>query len=295
MTTYDEDCRNLYAARTYLARLLPTSTPLSDAEVHSLTLRAGLWSLHEETRPPERRLREHLQGHARLLRGTNSELDRLDAEHLRYPAGETGARGAIHPNARPQIVEESAPKLVHKAGAAKMHALAERLQLPWLTRLPLPAGRMQVSYRVTRAFEQTLEDAWREKRPNGGTRNALHTTLLLAYLAVPEIAARVRYVQDVRYSRYIKDRNHLPSQEARQIGAFLRHNGISQKGAPTLRDQVTQLSYRTTVQANNALQRTLRREERTMAYLHLDLLALYLVAPDVRAFIDHVVEERAVQ
>ncbi|WP_307469812.1 hypothetical protein, partial [Deinococcus enclensis] len=54
-------------------------------------------------------------------------------------------------------------------------------------------------------------------------------------------------------------------------------------------------SYRTTLSANGALRRSLADESRTMAYLHVDLLTLYLTAPDLRAFIDHVLEVRGVE
>ena len=33
-------------------------------------------------------------------------------------------------------------------------------------------------------------------------------------------------------------------------------------------------------------------EERTLAYLHIDLLALYLTAPDVRSLVDAAIEDR---
>ncbi|GGR61607.1 hypothetical protein GCM10008959_24390 [Deinococcus seoulensis] len=296
MTDHDEDRRNLHAARAYLARLLPTFMPLSDAEVRSLALKAGMWSLHEETRPLERALRGHLQGHARLLRGTGSELDRLDAQQLRRPAVENNREDifprSFSPAREAAEARPAAPSIIHGSAAAKMRALAERLYVPWLTRLPLPKARMQVSYRATRAFEGALDDAWKVRAPKGGSRNTLHTTLVLAYLAVPEVRIRVKAAQNTRYA---KDGEGVESEDARRIRELLRRCGIPNDGAPTLRDGVTQLSYRTTVQANAALHRSLPDEERTLAYLHLDLLALYLTAPDVRAFIDRVLEERAVE
>lgn len=81
--TPSEDQLNLQAARLYLTRLLPHLAPFTPTEVQGLTLKAGLWSLYRQTQPAEPTLTDHLQAHARLVRGQGSDLDRLEAQHLR--------------------------------------------------------------------------------------------------------------------------------------------------------------------------------------------------------------------
>ena len=111
----------------------------------------------------------------------------------------------------------------------------------------------------------------------------LQATLALAYLSLPEFRARVRRVQDVRYARTPVT---SVSEEARNVAALLTRCRLPARGAPALRNEVVQLSYRTTLAANDQLRRSLPAAERTLAYLHIDLLALYLTAPDIRAMID---------
>ncbi|WP_019587763.1 hypothetical protein [Deinococcus apachensis] len=281
--THREDQLNLHAARSYLTRLLPHLAPFTGQELQSLTLKAGLWSLYQHTRPPEADLTAHLQSHARLLRGQEGPLDHLEAQHLRQQA-------AGGPNVVPSRLEsqeeagaDNAPRL------EKMRQQAQRLGLPWFTRRAISHAKTQVSYRVTQPFEQALEEAWKVQVPRGGSRNALQATLALAYLSLPEFQRRVRRLQDVRYAR---QGTGVISEEAQRVAALLTRCRLPARGAPTLRNEVVQLSYRTTTLANNVLRRSLPAGERTLAYLHIDLLALYLIAPDVRAFIDLVIEER---
>lgn len=282
--TQPEDQLNLHAARLYLSRLLPDLGPLTRQEVQSLTLKAGLWTLHRQTQPAEPNLSDHLQAHARLLRGQGSEFDRLEAQHLR--------QGHRLPLPLPFVAEpqvEPAHATADDDRIQKMRHQAQRLGVPWFSRQELTQAKVQVSYRVTRSFELALEDAWTARAPRGASRNALHVSLTLAYLCLPEFQQRVRQVQDVRYAR-------MPSPvlpvDARKVAELLARCQIPARGAPTLRDELVQLSYRTTLMANKALRRTLPAQERTLAYLHIDLLALYLTAPDVGAFIDRVIEDR---
>ncbi|GGO19033.1 hypothetical protein [Deinococcus humi] len=280
--TQSEDQLNLHAARLYLTRLLPHLAPFTQRELQGLTLKAGLWSLYQQSQPGEPTLTDHLHSHARLLRGHGSELDRLEAQHLRQSNERPG------PWLRPS--GEDVSRLPSNSGLEKMQQLAHGLGLPWFTRQPITRAKTQVSYRVTRSFERALHDAWKEEAPRGASRSVLQGTLALAYLSLPEFRARVRQVQDVRYARTPVT---SVSQEARNVAALLTRCGLPARGAPALRNEVVQLSYRTTLAANDQLRRSLPAAERTLAYLHIDLLALYLTAPDIRAMIDSVIEDRA--
>ena len=279
--TQSEDQLNLHAARLYLTRLLPHLAPFTGDELRSLTLKAGLWALYQHTHPVEPGLGTHLLAHARLLREQENDLAPLKAQHLRPPFPR-------HPLEVAHSASEIDASTDLNRRLDQLRHQARRLGLPWFTRHSITQSRTQVSYRVTRAFEQALDEAWKEQAPRRGSRNALQTTLVLAYLALPDLRQRVRTFQDFRYGQTWSG---APSDEAARVIALLAHCHLPARGAPTLRHQVVQLSYRTTVMANTVLRRSLR--ERTLAYLHIDLLALYLTAPDVRALIDHAVENRA--
>lgn len=284
--TQPEDQFNLNAARLYLSRLLPHLGPLTRQELQSLTLKAGLWTLHRQVQSAAPTLSDHLQAHARLLRGQGSELDRLEAEYLRQgPRRTMPLFPSLAGSAEAVSAEPSEDRSL-----TQMRLQAERLGVPWFTRQEVTHAKVQVSYRVTRTFEQTLDEAWATQAPRGGSRNALQVTLTLAYLSLPHVQRRVGQLQDVRYAR-----THAGglTAEASRIGALLARCHIPAQGAPTLRDDLVQLSYRTTLVANKAMRRSLPGQERTLAYLHIDLLALYLCAPDFRVFIDGVIEERA--
>lgn len=280
--TQPEDQLNLHAARLYLTRLLPHVAPFTQRELQGLTLKAGLWSLYHQTQPVEPTLTDHLQAHARLLRGQGSELDRLEAQHLR----QAGRR------ATPPLIPigEEVSRLPSNPSLEKMQQLAHRMDLPWFTRQPITRAKTQVSYRVTRAFERALHDAWKENAPRGASRSVLQATLALAYLSLPEFRQRVRQLQDVRYAR---TPGTTVSEEARNVAALLTRCRLPTRGAPALRNEVVQLSYRTTLTANDQLRRSLPAAERTLAYLHIDLLALYLTTPDIRTLIDEAIEDRA--
>ncbi|GGL94486.1 hypothetical protein GCM10010840_35630 [Deinococcus aerolatus] len=280
--TQSEDQLNLHAARLYLTRLLPHLAPFTQRELQGLTLKAGLWSLYRQTQPAEPRLTDHLQAHARLLRGYGSELDRLEAQHLRQ--ADRRATPPLLPSG------EDVSSLPPNLGLEEMQRLAHRLDLPWFTRQPITRAKTQVSYRVTRSFERALQDAWKEGAPRGASRSVLQATLALAYLSLPEFRARVRQVQDIRYAPTPVT---TVSEEARNVATLLTRCRLPAHGAPALRNEVVQLSYRTTLAANALLRRSLPSAERTLAYLHIDLLALYLTAPDIRTMIDMAIEDRA--
>lgn len=280
--TQSEDQLNLHAARLYLTRLLPHLAPFTGDELRSLTLRAGLWALYQHTQPVEPGLSPHLVAHARLMREQGSDLDLLEAQHLRQSDERSG------PWLRPSEEEVSRPP--SNSGLEKMQQLAHGLGLPWFTRQPITRAKTQVSYRVTRSFERALHHAWKEEAPRGASRSVLQATLALAYLSLPEFRARVRQVQDVRYARTPVT---SVSQEARNVAALLTRCRLPARGAPALRNEVVQLSYRTTLAANALLRRSLPSAERTLAYLHIDLLALYLTAPDIRTMIDTAIKDRA--
>lgn len=277
--TQSEDQLNLHAARLYLTRLLPHLAPFTQRELQGLTLKAGLWSLYRQTQPSEPALTDHLQAHARLLRGQGSELDRLEAQHLRQ-----ASQGP-----RPPAAAQESNRAPSSAALEQMQRLAQKLHLPWFTRQPITQAKTQVSYRVTRSFERALQDAWKEHSPQGASRSVLQATLVLAYLSLPEFRQRVRQVQDIRYAR-------IPvtaiSEDARNVATLLARCRLPARGAPVLRNEVVQLSYRTTLTANDQLRRSLPAAERTLAYLHIDLLALYLTAPDVRSLVDAAIEDR---
>ncbi len=227
-----------------------------------------------------RLLGDHVDHGVKALEQGN-DLDLLEAQHLR----------PLLPGHRPEAAhcapEISADTDLHRR-LDLLQQQARRLGLPWLTRHSITQFKTQVSYRVTRALEQALDEAWKDQAPRGGSRNALQTTLVLAYLALPDFQQRVRNVQDFRYGQTWPG---APSDETARVIALLTRCRLPARGAPTLRHWVVQLSHRTTVMANTVLRRSLG--ERTLAYLHIDLLALYLTAPDVRALIDHSVEIRA--
>lgn len=280
--TPSDDQLNLQAARLYLTRLLPHLAPFTPTEVQGLTLKAGLWSLYRQTQPAEPTLTDHLQAHARLVRGQGSDLDRLEAQHLRQ--AEQPATPPLLPVEANLRASASSPSL------ERMRHLARRLDLPWFTRQPLTQAKTQVTYRVTRSFERALHDAWKENAPSGASRSDLQSTLALAYLSLPEFRQRVRQVQDIRYARTPVA---SAPEEASNVAALLIRCHLPARGAPTLRNEVVQLSYRTTLTANDQVRRSLPSAERTRAYLHIDLLALYLTAPDIRALIDEALEDRA--
>ncbi len=277
--TQSEDQLNLHAARLYLTRLLPHLAPFTQRELHGLTLKAGLWSLYRQTQPSEPALTDHLQAHARLLRGQGSELDRLEAQHLRQ-AGQ---------GPRLPAAEQESDRAPSSPALEQMQRLAQKLHLPWFTRQPITQAKTQVSYRVSRSFERALQDAWKDHAPIGSSRSVLQATLVLAYLGLPEFRQRVRQVQDIRYARIPVT---VISEDARNVATLLTRHRLPARGAPALRNEVVQLSYRTTLTANDQLRRSLPAAERTLAYLHIDLLALYLTAPDVRVMIDEAIEHR---
>lgn len=280
--THAEDQLNLHAARLYLTRLLPHQVPFTQQELQSLTLKAGLWSLHRQAQLAELTLTDQLQAHVRLLRGQGSDLDQRAAQQLR--------RGdQLSPPRLIPVQEDAAPQSFG-ADLERMQQQAHRLRLPWFTRQRITQAKAQVSYRVTEALERALHDAWMPQAPRGGSRNDLQATLALAYLSLPKFKRRVQQLQDARYANTPLA---TPSEEARKIAALLARCHIPARGAPTLRNDVVQLSYRVTVTANALLKRSLPGEERTLAYLHIDLLALYLTAPDIRTFVDQVIEDRA--
>ncbi|MFC4452372.1 hypothetical protein [Deinococcus sonorensis] len=277
--TQPEDQLNLQAARAYLTRLLPNLAPFSAEEVQSLTLKAGLWSLFVQTRPPQHDLTGQLLSHLRLVRGAESDLDRLEAQHLRRPT-------KTETMTPPRLLSDQQSQ----DALQRLRQQAQQLGVPWLTRHPIEKDKTQVSYRVTGAFIRQLGGAWKKAAPKGGTRNALQVTLALAYLSLPDFRRRVRALQDARYTINI----HEPSAaDFEPVAALLESCGLPSRGAPTLRDDVVQLSYRTTLAMNDALNSSLPSEARTLAYLHIDLVALYLVAPEVRALIDRLIEARA--
>ncbi|WP_157882909.1 hypothetical protein [Deinococcus soli (ex Cha et al. 2016)] len=278
MTPLSDERHTLHTARACLARLLPALSPFSDPEVRSLTLEAGLLALTAAARPQHLELTSQLHRH----------LDRMrqPGRNQRQLLPHSQQRDSDPPTVRLGR-EQFEPSL------QRMQRFAHQVGLPWFTRQTPSKHRMQVSYRVTEAFERALDEAWRLHAPHGGTRNALQATLVLAYLSVPEVRQRVQAVQDLRYGQATP--SPATDEDGERVAQVLRRCCIPVRGAPTLRHQVVQLSYRTTLPANTALRRSLAGEGRTMAYLHTDLLALYLTAPDLRALIDHVLEVRGVE
>lgn len=278
MTPLSDERHTLHTARACLARLLPALSPFSDPEVRSLTLEAGLLALTAAARPQHLELTSQLHRH----------LDRMrqPGRNQRQLLSHSQQRDSDPPTVRLGR-EQFEPSL------QRMQRFAHQVGLPWFTRQTPSKHRMQVSYRVTEAFERALDEAWRLHAPHGGTRNALQATLVLAYLSVPEVRQRVQAVQDLRYGQATP--SPATDEDGERVAQVLRRCSIAARGAPTLRHQVVQLSYRTTLPANGALRRSLVNDERTMAYLHIDLLALYLTAPDIRAFVDHALELRGVE
>lgn len=266
MTPLSDERHTLHTARACLARLLPALSPFSDPEVRSLTLEAGVLALTAAARPQHLELTSQLQRHLDRMRqpGRNQRQLLLPRSQQRDSDPPTVGLGR----------EQYEPSL------QRMQRFAHQVGLPWFTRQTPSKHRTQVSYRVTKAFERALDEAWRSHAPHGGTRNALQATLVLAYLSVPEVRQRVQAVQDLRYGQATP--SPATDEDGERVAQVLRRCSIPARGAPTLRHQVVQLSYRTTLPANSALRRSLLNDERTMAYLHIDLLALYLTAPDIR-------------
>ncbi|MDP9765984.1 hypothetical protein, partial [Deinococcus enclensis] len=229
MTPPPDERRTLQAARACLTRLLPALSPFADQEVRSLTLEAGLLALTSAARPQELELPGQLQRHLDLMRGPGGNQRPLTpppGQQRTFPALPSGNFGR-------DLYE---PSLRH------MQRYAHQVGLPWFTRQTPTKARMQVSYRVTAAFERALDEAWRVRAPRGGTRNALQATLVLAYLSVPEVRQRAQAVQDLRYGKV------KPSQaiveDGERVTQMLYRCGIPARGAPTLRHHVVQLSLR---------------------------------------------------